>query len=100
MTKGEKTAPCDEGENTCCGPASERLREKVKPTKKSLPPRPCEEAKPTKKSRRESSLTASLRAARRDGERMIPCVSEFEQQMQLGEEGMAAYRNTLRALAK
>ena len=35
-----------------------------------------------------------------DGYRITPYDPEFERQMQLGEEGMAAYRNTLRALAK
>jgi hypothetical protein len=31
---------------------------------------------------------------------MIPYDPEFEKQMRLAEEGMARYRNTLRALAK
>lgn len=35
-----------------------------------------------------------------DGYRITSYDPEFERQMQLGEEGMAAYRNTLRALAK
>ena len=35
-----------------------------------------------------------------DGYRINPYDPKFEYQMQLGEEGMAAYRNTLRALAK
>jgi len=35
-----------------------------------------------------------------DGYRVTPYDSEFERQMELAEEGMAAYRNTLRALAK
>jgi putative addiction module antidote len=35
-----------------------------------------------------------------DGYRITPYDPEFERQMQLAEEGMAAYRNTLRALAK
>ncbi|MBK8907057.1 MAG: AbrB/MazE/SpoVT family DNA-binding domain-containing protein [Rhodospirillales bacterium] len=34
------------------------------------------------------------------GYRITPYDPEFERQMQLGEKGMAAYRNTLRALAK
>lgn len=35
-----------------------------------------------------------------EGYRITPYDPEFERQMQLAEEGMAAYRNTLRALAK
>jgi len=35
-----------------------------------------------------------------DGYRITPYDPEFERQMQLAEEGMAEYRNTLRALAK
>ncbi|TVR99800.1 MAG: AbrB/MazE/SpoVT family DNA-binding domain-containing protein [Rhodospirillales bacterium] len=35
-----------------------------------------------------------------DGYRITPYDPEFERQMALAEEGMAAYRNTLRALAK
>lgn len=35
-----------------------------------------------------------------DGYRITPYDPEFERQMRLAEEGMAAYRNTLRALAK
>jgi len=35
-----------------------------------------------------------------DGYRVTPYDPEFERQMELAEEGMAAYRNTLRALAK
>ena len=35
-----------------------------------------------------------------DGYRVTPYDPEFERQMALAEEGMAAYRNTLRALAK
>lgn len=35
-----------------------------------------------------------------DGYRITPYDPEFEKQMDLAEEGMAAYRNTLRALAK
>jgi hypothetical protein len=35
-----------------------------------------------------------------DGYRITPYDPEFERQMQLAEEGMAAYRNTLHALAK
>lgn len=35
-----------------------------------------------------------------DGYRITPYDPEFERQMNLAEEGMAAYRNTLRALAK
>ncbi|SDG17786.1 putative addiction module antidote [Limimonas halophila] len=34
-----------------------------------------------------------------DGYRVTPYDPEFERQMELAEEGMAAYRNTLRALA-
>ena len=85
MTKGEKTAPCDDGEGMSRRALSKRL---------------CEEAKPTTQSSRVLSLTVSLPAARRDGEGMTSCVCEFERQMQLGKEGMAAYRNTLHALAK
>lgn len=35
-----------------------------------------------------------------DGYRITPYDPEFERQMELAEEGMAAYRNTLRTLAK
>lgn len=35
-----------------------------------------------------------------DGYCITPYDPEFERQIQLAEEGMAAYRNTLRALAK
>lgn len=35
-----------------------------------------------------------------EGYQITPYDPEFERQMQLAEEGMAAYRNTLRALAK
>ncbi len=35
-----------------------------------------------------------------DGYRITPYDPEFERQMNFAEEGMAAYRNTLRALAK
>jgi len=34
-----------------------------------------------------------------DGYRVTPYDPEFERQMELAEEGMAAHRNTLRALA-
>lgn len=34
------------------------------------------------------------------GYRLTPYDPEFEEQMKLAEEGMARYRNTLRALAK
>lgn len=34
------------------------------------------------------------------GYRLTPFDSEFERQMEAAEEGMARYRNTLRALAK
>jgi putative addiction module antidote len=34
------------------------------------------------------------------GYRLTPYDPEFERQMQIAEEGMARYRNTLRALAK
>lgn len=35
-----------------------------------------------------------------EGYRITPYDPEFERQMKLAEDGMAAYRNTLRALAK
>jgi len=35
-----------------------------------------------------------------DGYKLSPYDPEFEEQMRLAEEGMADYRNTLRALAK
>ena len=41
-----------------------------------------------------------LTEAPEGGYRLTPYNPEFEAQMQLAEEGMAIYRNTLRALAK
>jgi hypothetical protein len=35
-----------------------------------------------------------------DGYRITPYDPEFEKQLDLAEEGMSAYRNTLRALSK